>query len=193
MRPMGRACLMHGPSRTSETATNMKKIKFSASSIHGQGIFADESIHKGDKIQYINGRKVRRVTRSKKDSEEIDHWIGTGRSTWINTDGTPFRYINHSCDPNAAIMGTKTLVALKDIQPDEEITIDYSMTDADPHWSINCTCGTRNCRNVIGAVYSVPHDVFLRHMPYVPRYFQRAYIRRHIQQRIQNQKQKSAK
>ncbi len=166
----------------------MKKIKYSASTIHGQGIFADEEIRKGDRIQYINGRKMRRVTKSKKDSKEIGHWIGIGRSTWINTDGTPFRYINHSCNPNAAIMGIKTLVALKDISPDEEITIDYSMTDADPHWSIDCTCHSKNCRQVIRAVHSVPHDVFLRHMPYVPRYFQRAYIRSHIQKRIQNQK-----
>ncbi len=169
----------------------MKKIKYSQSNIHGRGIFADEFIRKGQKIQYINGRKMHHVTKNKKDSKDIEHWIGIGKSTWINTDGTPFRFINHSCDPNAAIMGTKTLVALKDIYSDQEITIDYSMTDADPHWSIDCTCGTKNCRKVIRAVYSVPEEVFLRHMPYVPRYFQRAYIRSHVQQRIQQGKRRS--
>jgi uncharacterized protein len=169
----------------------MKRIKYSESSIHGQGIFADEEILKGEKIQYLNGKKMHRVTKSPLDSEEISHWIGTGKSTWINTEGTPFRYINHSCNPNAAITGTKTLVALENIHKEDEITIDYSMTDADPYWSIECTCGAQNCRKVIRAVYSVPPEVFLRHMPYVPRYFQRAYIRSHIQTKLNSLKSKS--
>lgn len=168
----------------------MKKITYSSSRIHGRGIFAAENIHSGERIQYVNGKKVHRATKSSKDSEEISNWIGMGKSTWINTDGTPFRYINHSCNPNAAIMGTKTLVALRDIKSGEELTIDYSMTDADPYWSIECECGEKNCRKVIRAIYTVPPEVFLRHMPYVPRYFQRAYIRSYIQTKVRTRSPK---
>ena len=171
----------------------MKKISVRGSKIHGKGVFADEVIRKKERIQYINGKKERKVTRNASDSRSIDHWIGTGRFSWINTEGTPFRFINHSCEPNAAIMGTKTVIALEDIREGEEITIDYSMTDADPHWSIECACGVKTCRKHIQAIYTVPHEVFRRHMPYIPRYFQRLYIRNHIHGRMGGKKGKKRK
>lgn len=162
----------------------MKKISVRESGIHGNGLFADEDIKQGERIQYINGKREKRVTKNETDSREIEHWIGTGKFSWINTEGTPFRYINHSCDPNAAIAGIKTVVALEEIKAGEEVTIDYSMTDADPYWNITCHCGTKTCRKDIRAIYTVPQEVFRRHMPYVPRYFQRAYIRNHIHTRM---------
>lgn len=162
----------------------MKKIRIGTSAIDGKGVFADEDIGRGEKIQYINGKRMRKVTKNSVDSKEIDHWIGVGRFSWINTEGTPFRFINHSCEPNAAISGTKTVVALEKIPKNTEITIDYSMTDADPHWSIQCHCKSKTCRKEIRAIYTVPTHVFKRHMPYIPRYFQRAYIRNHVYSRI---------
>lgn len=159
----------------------MKKIYISRSNIDGKGIFAGEDIQKGERIQYINGKRTKIVIKNSKQAAAIANWIGISRKFWINTEGTPFRFINHSCDPNAAIMGTKTVVALRDIRKDEEITIDYSMSDADPYWKgIHCTCGTKNCRKEIRAIYTVPPDIFKRHMPYVSRYFQRIYLRNYI-------------
>jgi hypothetical protein len=162
----------------------MKNIRIDTSHIDGKGVFADEAIKKGERIQYINGARMKKVTKSPHDSKSIDHWIGVGRFSWINTEGTPFRYINHSCEPNAAITGTKTVVAIDNIPKDGEITIDYSMTDADPHWGIHCRCGSKTCRREIRAIYTVPPEVFKRHMPYIPRYFQRAYIRNHVYERM---------
>jgi SET domain-containing protein len=50
---------------------------------------------------------------------------------WV-IDGSPrwnaARYINHSCRPNAKPVGRKggiVIVALRQIEPDEEITYDY--------------------------------------------------------------------
>lgn len=161
----------------------MKKISILKSKIHGRGIFAAEYIKRAERIQYIRGKRAMMKTRNKKDSKEIAHWIGLGRFSWIRTEGTPFRYINHSCDPNAAIMGTKTLIALKDIDSGEEITIDYSMTDADPHWSIKCKCGSKECRKYIRAIYTVPPEVFERHLPYIPKFFRKLYIRKRLRQK----------
>lgn len=158
----------------------MKKIVIKKSSIHGKGLFADENIRKGDKIQIIPGPKVKKVTKNEQDSQEIANWIGVSRHFWIDTRGTIFNFINHSCEPNAAIAGIRSLYALENIQKGSEIFIDYSMTDADPYWEIKCKCGTKSCRKVIRAIYTVPTDVFKRHMPYIPRYFQRLYLRSYI-------------
>ena len=71
----------------------------------------------------------------------------------------PFVYFNHSCKPCAGLMETSTLVALQDINVDEEITYDYSTTEwtDDVAWGINwtdlwkipCTCKSRHCRKEI--------------------------------------------
>lgn len=170
----------------------MKKIYIGKSKINGKGLFAGENINKGDRIQYINGKRVKNETKNSKESAAIINWIGVSKKSYINTEGTPFRYINHSCDANAAIKGTKTVVALRDIPKDEEITIDYSMSDADPYWrGIRCHCGSANCRKVIRAIYNVPSEVFERHMPYVSRYFQRVYLRTYV--RIKDRTHKRSK
>ena len=74
----------------------------------------------------------------------------------------PFRFINHSCDPNCEFdlldepienMNGSTrahlhLVALRDIQPGEELTIDYNWPASS---AITCKCGASGCRGWVVA------------------------------------------
>lgn len=158
----------------------MKKIYVGQSIIEGRGIFAGEDISAGEKIQYIAGKKTKLVSTTKEEALTIPNWFGLSRQFWIDPEETPFRYLNHSCEPNAAIRGTKTLVAMRAIKKDEEIAIDYSMTDADPLWQLACACNMPTCRKKIGSIHTVPTEVFNAHMPHIPRYFQRIYIRNYI-------------
>ena len=134
----------------------MKKIYVGKSSIQGKGIFAGEGIQKGEKIQQISGRIIKRRLKSEKESRRFANWIGLGVDMWLNPNATNFRYLNHSCDPNAAIVDKHTLVALKEIGQGDEITFDYSLTDMDPHWRMTCSCTSPQCRKVITSIYSLP-------------------------------------
>lgn len=58
----------------------------------------------------------------------------------------PADYINHSCDPNAGMSGQIGIVALRDIQPGEEVCIDYAMVDGSPYDEFECSCGAPDCR-----------------------------------------------
>lgn len=64
--------------------------------------------------------------------------------------GNGTHYINHSCSPNAfmQILHNRILfLALRDIKPGEEITIDYQSTlHSDDK---RCICGAANCRGTI--------------------------------------------
>ncbi len=159
----------------------MKKIYAGKSLISGKGIFAAEDIKKGQQIQRIMGKLIKRKLRSEKESKKFANWIGMGKDMWLNPNQTKFRYLNHSCDPSAAIVGTRTLVALKDIPKDGEITFDYSLTDADQYWQMKCKCGSKNCREIIKPIYSVAPEVFSRHYPHIPAKFQRLFLRTYIQ------------
>lgn len=162
----------------------MKKIEVRDSGIEGKGLFAAEPIKAGERIQYIRGPMFKKVIRGNEEAMAIMNSIGVGRYSWISTDGTPFRYINHSCEPNAAIVGTKMVVAMKDIPQGKEITIDYSMTDADPYWNMDCDCKTKTCRKKIASIQSVPPEVFKRHMPFIPKNFQRIYLRGYVSSQL---------
>jgi len=64
--------------------------------------------------------------------------------------GSGAEYVNHSCEPNLVsriVRGHILYVALRDIQPGEELTIDYRF-DKDVE-KVVCRCGSANCRGTI--------------------------------------------
>ena len=71
--------------------------------------------------------------------------------------GNECRFVNHSCEPNCEMQKwtvnghyRMALFALKDIQPDEELTYDYNFSLFNPHEGQICKCGSAKCRGVIG-------------------------------------------
>jgi D-alanine-D-alanine ligase len=73
-----------------------------------------------------------------------------GDSAYILWNKNPAHWApqNHSCDPNTAFAGLD-VVALRDISPDEEITIDYGTFYDDLMPEFECKCGSANCRKRI--------------------------------------------
>jgi hypothetical protein len=81
-------------------------------------------------------------------------------------------YSNHSCDPNLGIRGEITFVAMRDICAGAELTHDWAMTD-DDHYSIECNCGARDCRNTLtGKDWQRP-DLQQRYVGYFSAYLTR--------------------
>ena len=154
-----------------------KKFKISKSHIDGIGLYVKKSYKKGDFIAFIEGEKVV-IKKFTPSLTKIGwNWIGVSRYTWINTDKSPFRYINHSCDPNVAIRGERTVYALKTLNPGEEITMDYSLTECQDEWLIpKCHCGSSNCRKVIRAVQYLDKKIFVQKRQMIPKRFQEIFI-----------------
>ena len=57
-------------------------------------------------------------------------------------------FLNHSCEPNIGILGQILFVAMRDIQAEEELTIDYAMFGADKE-PMPCNCQSPACRGII--------------------------------------------
>lgn len=79
-----------------------------------------------------------------------------------NSYTEPADYTNHSCDPNAGFGDSPiSLVAMRYIEVDEEITFDYAMSDCIENITGNsdwdCVCGAKNCRGrFTGADWRIP-------------------------------------
>jgi uncharacterized protein len=84
----------------------------------------------------------------------------------------PADFINHSCNPNAGICGQISLVAMRDIAPNEEITFDYAMADSSSFDEFACHCGAATCRGVVsGADWKRP-ELWSRYDGYFSTYLQ---------------------
>lgn len=65
------------------------------------------------------------------------------------------QYINHSCEPNVFFDTTlMQLVALREINPDEELVFFYPSSEWEMTQSFQCHCGSNNCLGEIkGAAF----------------------------------------
>lgn len=124
-------------------------IEFKSSAIHGIGGFAKKRIPQGTLIIEYVGEKISKEE-SRKRCVEGNHYIfQLDDNTDIdgNVDWNPAKYINHSCQPNCEsriINGHICIVAIRDIEPGEEITFNYGY-DLEKYWEHPCNCGSPNC------------------------------------------------
>ena len=62
-------------------------------------------------------------------------------------------FFNHSCDPNCGFQAedSSLVVAIRDIEPGEELCYDYQCMDTEASFydGLKCLCGTFKCRGVL--------------------------------------------
>ncbi len=156
----------------------MTKLYVDKSRIHGNGVFITQLVARGHTISRIKGVVQIKNNITPEDSLANPDWVGIGKHTWIDPV-PPYKFINHSCDPSSGIKGKITLVALRDMQADDEITLDYATIEGDPHWTMACACGSENCRKVIRSIGFLPKERFEAYMPFIPTYFKKLYAKLH--------------
>jgi hypothetical protein len=81
--------------------------------------------------------------------------VQTGENKHITLEPDFLQYINHSCDPNVFFDTTKMqLLALKEIQPGDELMFFYPSSEWEMTQSFDCFCGSKQCLHKIqGASY----------------------------------------
>jgi len=135
------------------------------SSIEGKGFFAKEFIPKGvvvyfygDSDRFYSKGELKSLTDKEKEllfkygvEDEFGNWN-------LTETGLEAIEANHSCDANILSLfvdGIYCDIAVKDIQEDEEITIDYGMFYSSYSWQMNCNCKSSICRKVAGSGISI--------------------------------------
>ena len=117
------------------------------SRIHGEGIFSNGFIPKGELVMEIRGEVIDGDECMRREDEEDNVYIfWNGDDCFIDTNHSgKIRFINHDCDPNCEVMDGDEehlkLVAIKDILPNDEIVIDYDYEE------IYEDCSCRTCLN----------------------------------------------
>jgi hypothetical protein len=123
-------------------------------SAYGLGVFSLHPFHSQQLISRIQGEVHDDPT------YESEYCMEFGRQLALEP-APPFRYLNHSCQPNCALVEVKVqtprptgprtelwLEALVEIGTGEQMTIDYAWPASG---AIPCRCGSANCRGWIVA------------------------------------------
>lgn len=123
----------------------------------GLGVIAKSMIEEREAICFITGPIL--------SFEECISLPNEGVNTFqIGVDAYvdplfPGRFVNHSCEPNAGLVDDTCLIALRRIEPGEEIRYDYSTALMERFWALDCQCGSKSCRGMVGDFDTLPQSL----------------------------------
>ena len=139
----------------------LDNIRIAPSPIHGRGGYATRLVPKGARVIEYAGERITKAESLRRCKAQNCFIFGLDEEFDLdgNVEWNPARFLNHSCAPNCEALceeGRVWIVALRDIQPGEEITFNYGydLVDYQEH---PCRCGARCC---VG--YIVAEDFFAR-------------------------------
>ncbi len=120
----------------------------------GFGVFASQFIPKGT---IVYAKDALEIEVQPNDPRLLNPALEPIISKYSYIDGEGVRiiswdnakFVNHCCDCNTLSTGYGFEIAVRDIQPGEEITDDYGMFNIER--DMTCYCGSANCRGVIRA------------------------------------------
>lgn len=168
-----------------------KLYKIGGSKKHCRGTFAAQDIKKGQIIFYFDGdlydvkNKPFLVGSGSPYTGENDRYARVSENLFLgpfrddregNLNG-PDDLTNHSCNPNCLITSDRDLElkikARRDIKEGEELTYDYSTVVIFDSWEMECHCGEKNCRKIIGEFRTLPVELQKQYIKEggVPKYF----------------------
>ncbi len=126
------------------------KVQVCSGGIEGRGVFATEKIKQGEVVAVKAGHIVTADQLSEIARTVGDYALQIHERFYLSpisreeVDRMTI-FINHSCDPNVGFDGQIIYVAMRDIEPGEELCHDYAMERTD-NYSLDCRCGSELCR-----------------------------------------------
>ena len=117
----------------------------------GWGSFAIERIAQGETVAAFGGWVIDRGTLDSMSEDRQGRSIQIDHDLYLvsNITPEPGDMLNHACEPNCAMVGSQVLVAMRDIDPGEELSFDYAMCDASDYDEFACLCELPTCRETV--------------------------------------------
>ncbi|CAI5989561.1 unnamed protein product [Closterium sp. NIES-65] len=150
-----------------------------------KGLFALASIRRGEPLLVFAGKLVGLDYLLGSDERVRELSLRVNDNLWQVPDPTRGPetpdFINHSCDPNCGLEDSVTVVALRNIAPGEELSIDYGSTNAGvvrtSSDNFSCHCGASICRGVVTCDDWRLPELRQRLWPFFPPFIKRLIVR----------------
>jgi hypothetical protein len=142
--------------------------------VGGRGVFARRRLEVGERLAVFGGEiyDARWLAAAEPGLRRLTLQVDED-SFLVSMVEAPADWINHSCRPNAGFRDRVTLVAMRTIQPGEEICFDYAMSDGFPYDEFVCECGAPECRGRVTADDWRKPELWTRYAGYFSPYLKR--------------------
>lgn len=136
------------------------------------GLFTKEKIRAGSVLIKDGGQ----VVSSADDEAAKKYAVLISESRFLAPNNYSFMenswFLNHSCFSNVARIGGLIYIAKRDIDAEEELTIDYAPLMSDIlNWTMECRCGHSNCRKIITSYDyinpTIAKDLWIEWLPFI--------------------------
>ena len=143
------------------------ELHITDSPIQGKGIFTQIRLLQQTVVFEIVAEKIH-YTNNPTLAGENPNWIGAGFQEWLKIGpGDIAGYLNHSCNPNVILNEKSQLITIKPVQAHEELVMDYSTTELDPYWEMDCKCQASDCRKLLRSFQFLPDDLKIKYQQYL--------------------------
>lgn len=140
-------------------------------------VLAVQQLRAGESVLTIEGETTDRPSRYSIQIEERVHIeVGKEHSLDEALVRYPWRFLNHSCNPNTIVRG-REVAALRKIPKGTEVTFNYNTTEFDMAIPFACRCGSPNCAGQIRG---------FRHLPASERERLRPLLAEHLRRRLES-------
>ena len=145
-----------------------EKLRIADAGPKGKGVFAAARIDAGELVWDYEGEE-RWITEIPQEvwpylfQVDYDRYI-------VPEKGSVGWFLNHSCEPNCVILGRTRIVALTTIEPNDEVTFDYSTNVGWDGFAMNCSCGSPSCRRIVRSYKYLSHQLRTRYGACVSRF-----------------------
>lgn len=134
-----------------------ENLRLGEAGAKGKGVFAARRIDLGETVWDYAGEE-KWIKEIPKKAWRYCFQVDYDRYV-LPKKGSAGWFMNHSCEPNCVIMGRTKIVALRRIEPGEEVTFDYSTNVGWDGFSMTCRCGTKGCRKVVRSYAHLPDEM----------------------------------
>lgn len=112
-------------------------------------LIAAEVMTGGDLVVSIDGVEARVASWTSVQIDTDRHiTVDVALDTLREMDEHPWRFLNHSCEPNTMIR-SRDVLALRRIRHGEELTFNYNTTEFDMAEPFACRCGSLFCLGTV--------------------------------------------
>ncbi len=134
----------------------------------GQGVFSKRFFKTGDLVHILSGDRLTAKQidiRIDAGEETCDDPFQISRRMYIDLNELS-RTFNHSCDSNTGIRQESKLFAIREINPGDEITYDYSTTvpKYKSWWKMKCQCRSKICRKFVSSYNTIPRKQLQKYL-----------------------------
>jgi hypothetical protein len=119
----------------------------------GWAAFALNALHAGSIVATFGGTSAHLRSLAQFAPDRIRRSIQIDDDLFLvgPKSAEPGDFVNHSCEPNCGMRNATQVVTMREVEPGEELTFDYAMTDTAPYDEFDCQCGSPRCRGQIRA------------------------------------------